>query len=215
MKLNPSKGNMYDFITHTGNAIKGKCPHGCTYCYMKKWGEQAPPHLDESELKGDIGSGKFIFIGSSCDMFAEAIPSDWINKVLQYCCQFDNQYLFQSKNPERFFDFGYPENTVFCTTIETNRFYGGIMKDSPHPENRAMSMLNLVGFKTYITIEPIMDFDLDILLSMVISCKPDQVNIGADSMGKKLAEPSKEKILSLIHQLEQFTTVKQKKNPKV
>lgn len=27
MGLNKAKGNMYEFITHTWNPIKGKCPH--------------------------------------------------------------------------------------------------------------------------------------------------------------------------------------------
>ena len=33
--LNKQKGNMYGFVTHTWNVIKGKCPHDCEYCYMK------------------------------------------------------------------------------------------------------------------------------------------------------------------------------------
>ena len=32
MGLNKSKGNMYEFTTHTYNTIKGKCPHDCGYC---------------------------------------------------------------------------------------------------------------------------------------------------------------------------------------
>jgi hypothetical protein len=28
-------GNMYAFVTHTGNPIKELCPHDCSYCYMK------------------------------------------------------------------------------------------------------------------------------------------------------------------------------------
>ena len=214
MKLNPPTGNMYDFVTHTGNAIKGKCPHDCSYCYMKQWKNQKDVRLDESELKGPMPEGNFIFIGSSCDMFAENIPGEWIREVLNYCCNFNNNYLFQSKNPERFFDFGYPELTVFCTTIETNRWYGKVMQDSPHPENRAMSMSKISGFKNYLTIEPIMDFDLDDFVSMIQACNPDQVNIGADSGGNKLPEPSRAKIMALIEALEGFTTIHRKTNLK-
>ena len=50
MPLNKSIGNMYNFITHTWNTIKGECPHGCSYCYMKRWGKQPPLHFDEKEL---------------------------------------------------------------------------------------------------------------------------------------------------------------------
>lgn len=61
--LRPTKGNMYDFITHTWNPIKGECPHGCTYCYMKRWGAQKPLHLDEKEMRTGLGSGNYIFVG--------------------------------------------------------------------------------------------------------------------------------------------------------
>ena len=54
MPLNKSTGNMYDFITHTWNTIKGECPHGCSYCYMKRWGKQPSLHFDEKELMRDL-----------------------------------------------------------------------------------------------------------------------------------------------------------------
>jgi len=39
MGLNKSSGNMYEFITHTWNTVKGACEHDCSYCYMKRWGK--------------------------------------------------------------------------------------------------------------------------------------------------------------------------------
>lgn len=33
MALTKSRGNMYPFVTHTWNAIKGICFHDCPYCY--------------------------------------------------------------------------------------------------------------------------------------------------------------------------------------
>ena len=59
-----------------------------------------------------------------------------------------------------------------------------------------------------------MDFDLSEFVEMIKACNPIQVNIGADSSHKRnmLPEPPKEKILELIDELEQFTTVVQKKN---
>ncbi len=215
MALNISKGNMYEWLTHTWNTVKGKCPHGCTYCYMGKWKNQKPVRFDEKELKTDLGEGKFIFVGSSCDMFANDISDLWIEATLEHCKKYySNSYLFQSKNPERFSDFIYPENTVFCTTIETNRFYLDVMESSPHPENRAMEMSKLSGHTTYVTIEPIMEFDLDELVSMIEHINPTQVNIGADSGGNKLPEPSPQKVEELIKELSTFTTVKRKSNLK-
>ncbi|MDR1325282.1 MAG: hypothetical protein LBK00_04515 [Treponema sp.] len=93
MGLNKGKGNMYPFIDYTWNAVKGECPHGCSYCYMRRFGKQSPLHLDEKELRTDLGSGNVIFVGSSCDMFADGIPIAWTHRVLEYTRKFDNTYL--------------------------------------------------------------------------------------------------------------------------
>lgn len=209
--------NMYDFVTHTWNTIKGKCFHNCSYCYMKRWGSLKDARFDEKELKTDLGENNFIFVGSSCDMFAENIDESWINKTLNHCDKFDNKYLFQSKNPENFFYwmFSLPDNSTICTTLETNRVYPGIMKNAPIPRKRVLTFQKIrIRFEKIITIEPIIDFDLKEFIQMIYNCGPKQVNIGADSGGHNLPEPPKEKILELIQELEKFTIVKQKKNIK-
>lgn len=217
MGLNESKGNMYNFVTHTWNAVKGKCPHDCSYCYMKRWGKLRDVRLDESELKTDLGEGNYIFVGSSCDMFAETMRNGWILDTLIHCSMYSkNKYLFQTKNPGLINVFSHmlPQQSVICTTIETNRIYPE-MGEAPPPFERSRAMNGISVFhKTYVTIEPIMDFDLKELLHLVIMCNPQQVNIGADSGGNKLSEPKPEKIRKLINELEIFTVVKQKKNLK-
>ena len=96
MGLNKSKGNMYPWVTHTWNVIKGKCPHDCSYCYMKRY-PQPKLHFDEKELKTDLGSGNFIFVGSSCDMWADEIIEEWIELVLEHCrLSPQNIYLLQT-----------------------------------------------------------------------------------------------------------------------
>ncbi len=216
MGLNISNGNMYEWVTHTWNAIKGRCPHDCSYCYMKKWGTLNPVRLDKKELKTDLGSSNTIFVGSSCDMFAKDIPSEWIEKTLKHCREYyANNYLFQSKNPARFFDFDYPD-VVFCTTIETNRNYPEIMRNSPSPQDRANAMAKIRRSYSgiYVTIEPIMDFDLFEMVHLIKLCKPKQVNIGADSGSNNLPEPNAEKVMMLIEALKGFTTIHRKNNLK-
>jgi DNA repair photolyase len=215
MKLNKSKGNMYEFVTHTGNVIKGICPHDCSYCYVKKWGNLKPPRLDEKELHITTPEDNFIFVGSGIDMFANEIPKDWILKTLDHCNFYPNKYLFQTKNPQRLLTFQdfIPKNSVVCTTIETNRFYDKFMGNTPIPYQRVIGMYN-IKFLKYVTIEPIMDFDIKTLVMYVKECDPIQVNIGADSGGNKLPEPSKDKILELIETLKTFTKVVEKSNLK-
>lgn len=212
--LRESTGNMYSFITHTWNPIKGKCPHDCSYCYMKRWGKQKPLRLDENEMKTDLGSGNFIFVGSSTDMFAKAVPRLWIKKVLNKCGQaYQGGYLFQSKNPSRFIDFlgMYPSNAIFCTTIETNRWYPEIMNNAPSPSERSDAMFKW-PYPKYVTIEPILDFDLKPMVELIRYCNPIQVNIGADSGNNHLPEPSKDQVLALIAELKKFTVVHRKIN---
>lgn len=214
--LNKQKGNMYGFVTHTWNPIKGKCSHDCKYCYMKVW-KQKPIRLVEKELQDDLGVGNFIFVGSSTDMFASDVPSEWISKVL-CCCKVNNKnkYLFQTKNPARFKEFiGYiPKNSVLGTTLETNLDEN--LSKAPLFEDRTYWMLQMKqeGYDTMITIEPIVKFVLESFVDSIKKINPEWVNIGADSKGHHLPEPSKEKIETLIKELGKFTEVRLKPNLK-
>ena len=124
MSFRKQKGNMYNWVTHTWNAIKGKCAHDCVYCYMKIWGELKPLRFDEKEMKRDLGVGNTIFVGSSTDMFAENVPKEWIERVIRHCIEYPgNTYIFQSKNPERMLKYQFPDKSIVGTTIESNRDY--------------------------------------------------------------------------------------------
>jgi len=218
-ELKEVKGNMYDFITHTWNPIKGKCEHECGYCYVSKMvKKQKPVRLEEKALVGDLGSNNFIFVGSGTDMFATGVKSEWITTVLDYCNQFDNKYLFQSKNPERFIEFiNHPafKKSVICTTIESNRDYADCQAPSIQDRVSAIEMIkSKIDIDIYVTIEPIMAFDSSEMVDLIKRCAPAQVNIGADSKRTGLAEPSKEEIEELISELSKFTTVIEKKNLK-
>lgn len=210
MGLNKQNGNMYDFVTHTWNTIKGKCYHDCSYCYMKVWGKLPDIRFDTGEFNTPLGQDRFIFVGSSNDMFAKEIPNEWIEKTIEHCKKFNNRYLFQTKNPDRMLFYTFPENTVFGTTIETNRNYEGISLAPPVRE-RAVSLGRIKDYQTMVTIEPILDFDLEELIDIIRSAKPDWVNIGADSKKGNLPEPSGDKVRELIDALS-FMEIKTKKN---
>ena len=88
------------------------------------------------------------------------------------------------------------------------------MNNSPSTWNRATEMMKYDNslVKKYVTIEPIMDFDLPEMVKLIKTCNPVQVNIGADSGHNNLPEPPKEKILQLIEELQKFTVIANKKN---
>ena len=222
--INKSKGNMYKFITNTWNPIKGKCLHDCTYCYMKSIPQYSKPLFIESEMTTPL-NGKSIFIGSSTDVFANNIPSEWIDKILNHCMEeYDKRncqsFLLQSKNPKRFLEFiNHPimKRCVLCTTIETNRFYPDFMCNAPKIEERVEAMEEIAkqGKATMVTAEPLMQFDLETMLEYIKRCQPKVVNIGRNSRRDvELPEPTKEEVQQLISGLKDFTKIHIKENGK-
>jgi len=215
MSLRKQSGNMYTFLDATWNPIKGICQFQCSYCYMKSF-KLKPIRLVEKELKTNLGEGNFIFVGSSTDMWAEDVPDEWIEKVLEKCGNYEgNRYLFQSKNPLRFTDYvdKFPSDTVLGTTIESNRVYP--ISQAPIPIMRKI-WIEYLGktMDTMVTIEPILQFDHAILVSWIKGIKPTWVNIGADSKGHNLPEPTLKEVQELIAELREFTKVRLKSNLK-
>ena len=93
----------------------------------------------------------------------------------------------------------WPENNIVGCTIETNREYVGL-SDAPSMLERAQWMTRIQGRK-FITIEPILDFDVDALAYWIKDINPEFVNIGADSKRHNLPEPSADKVNALIAEI--------------
>ncbi len=218
MAMNKVKqgSQMYPWVNATWNVIKGKCPHDCSYCYMKRY-PQPQLHFDPSEIKTKLGSGKTIFVGSSCDAWAESIPDIWIKSMLIQCAESTgNKYLFQSKNPIRFREYSgyYPTDFMLGTTIESNyNLLNGSLAPNVYERMKAMSGINHLIPKM-VSIEPIITFDLDTLIEWIKNISPKFVSIGADSGNNYLPEPSGDKVKALIEGLREITEVKIKDNLK-
>ena len=219
MSLNKSKGNMYPWVDFTWNPIRGKCPHECVYCFMKDR-NVGPLRLDEKTLADNLGSGRKIFVGSSTDMWAMAIPHGLIFRVLEKCNKHQNTYIFQSKDPGRFcYSRGmlakFPPQTILGTTLETNRDAGQEhcgFAPPPWARTIAFRHKNLARFKKMVSIEPIMAFDSMIFLKWLREIKPAFVSIGADSKGHNLPEPTASELDNFVVALRDITEVKLKKN---
>ena len=65
-------------------------------------------------------------------------------------------------------------------------------------------------FESFVTLEPILDFDVGELFDMLVYISPAFVNIGADSKGNGLDEPTFEKIMEL-YELLQTTDIEVRK----
>jgi DNA repair photolyase len=171
---------------------------------------QGPLTLKEKELEVKYGEGNTIFIEHMNDLFAEDVPITFIHRILSHCAEYPkNNYVFQTKNPRRVWEMGlfYPilETNLIGTTIETNR-ENLIAEHSkaPPPYERFVYIAKLHGdFQdTFITIEPVMKFDPEILGDWIVAAHPKFVNIGADSKHCGLPEPTSEDLNRLLNILQ-------------
>lgn len=209
------------------------CLHHCIYCVpsfqrqMKRQKNRCircynyVPHAHLERLKRPppkTGPNEFIFM---CDMgdLAFAKPN-WVREIIAYMYKYqDRTFLIQSKAPGFFRAYSWPINVILGTTIETNktifdtpskyRFYEEISK-APPPKLRYLAMLNLIHPRKLVTIEPILDFDLFVLVDWVRLIDPEVVYVGYDNHNCKLPEPRLQKTLGLIEELEKFTEVRRK-----
>jgi len=100
-------------------------------------------------------------------------------------------------------------DVVFGTTIESNRYSTFSKAPSPLMRKQAIQGIKLPKM---VSIEPVMDFDIDILIDWVRQIAPEFVSIGADSKRHNLPEPTPDKVLALIEELSKITIVKVKDN---
>jgi len=203
--------NMYDWISHGICHLGGECSHHCQYCYVDnaRFGRAekftGPIKLIESEFKINFGEGKTIFVEYQNDLFAKDVPVEWIRRVINHCNEWPkNTYVFQSKNPARFTEVDLPPNSILGCTIETNRIINGI-SEAPIPEERYLAMKKLSkGTKTFLTLEPILQFDVDILAKWIYEINPTFLNLGADSKSHNLPEPTVSDIMALVAKLKEY-----------
>jgi protein gp37 len=149
-----------------------------------------------------FGQGKTIFLEHMSDLFAERVPTEFIERILAHCATWPgNTYVFQTKNPGRFAEFlsRIPGNSILGTTIETNRVIAGV-STAPTPEERCLAM-KVLNYRRFITVEPILDFDPPVLAAWIAEINPEFLNIGADSKMGNLPEPSKATILEFLERL--------------
>jgi protein gp37 len=210
---------MFDMINATWNPVVG-CLHWCSYCWARRLAETKlknveryrdgfKPKLVEKELNRKFHK-KYVFAVDMGDLFGDWVPSEWILKVIDAISKSPSSYfLFLTKNPKRYMEFLglYPENVVLGATIETNRNY--TVSKAPPTTERYNSMKELPFKNKIVSIEPIMDFDLEAFAEWVRNINPVMVHVGYDNYKCKLVEPELSKTMQLIEKLEEFTRVKE------
>jgi len=170
----------------------------------------------EKELSKKFKVNENVFVGNCNDLFQKDVPDLFIKEILKFYRGFrETNFIFQTKNPHRviYHASELPIKSTVITTIESNRDYPEIYNgEVPKIKDRINGISFFTLVKTQITIEPILDFDLEIFVAMLKKANVNQINIGANTSKLKLPEPRANKILYLIKELETFTVVKQKSN---
>jgi len=215
---------MFDLGTLSWNPLAGRCPFECIYCWsmgkkglvkrykMKKY--QGLPRLMEKEFRA-FNEGEFVFVQDMSDLFAEIVPKEYIERILEHTEKFPKtSFLLLTKNPRRYLEFEdkIPSNCVCGATVETNKDtrYRKISW-APLPTARLEAMRLLKDHvKKMISIEPIIDFDLDDFVDEIESIRPDFVYVGYDNYNYGLPEPLLPKTKALIAELQKFTDVRTK-----
>lgn len=214
-------GNMYENVV-TWNPLAGECIHKCSYCYMetmrKRYGNPkwcGEPRIDEKTLNNfKPKRGSTVFVQSINDLFAENVPDELITRIVakthEYSYKYDVRFLFQSRNTPKMAGWvqepvqiqKLPDGSFIGTTIETDN--PELAQGPVPPEQRTLIFPNSTSsLYRFVTIEPIMQFNLEKFLHIILSAYPSRVNIGANSKGgASFPEPTAEEVLALIRELE-------------
>lgn len=228
-KIREKKSRMFhldrDYPIKTWNPVIG-CKY---YCYKGRcWAARMArrlknneryregfdhPKLVAVELKKRF-SNIVVFVSSMGDLFGRWVPEEWILKVLNSMKQsHDAVFLLETKNPARFLDFisEIPSNTILSTTIETNRTNNAYrVSAAPSVVERYKAIRSIEWPHKHVSIEPIIDFDLDVLVRWMRDINPELISVGYDNYHNHLPEPSLDKTMRLIEQLEKFSKVERK-----
>ena len=192
--------------------VFGGCKYQCVYC-EKSFQAQAKrqkrrcllcydfaPHEHPERLEKTLprtGFGEFIFTCASGDVafckttYLEQIAERMRNDPTR-------TFLIQSKNPATFARVKWPINVVLGTTIETNRdaLCRAISK-APPPSRRLLDFLAIDHRSKMVTIEPVMAFDMDIMVEWMAKLNPCLIWLGFDTKGCGLPEPTTEQVREL------------------
>lgn len=194
------------YLSNRNIAIPVFKPYEITYGHEEAAGYD--PYLDPfyprfwpERLKRRFKPGILVFVVDMGDLFGEWVPTEWILAAIDYIKKFPyTDFLFLTKNSERYMDFDFPDNAILGTTLETNRATWNWSWAGP-PSVRQHALAANPHPRKFVSIEPIMDFNLEVLFDFITGIKPELVEVGADNYHNNLPEPPESKLRALLEKL--------------
>ena len=190
------------------------CDFNCTYCNARKaaltrfkhsprYRDGFKPKLVEKELRRQFKPGEFVFVAYMGDIsFATRAEVELILGRISFFPE--TSFLFLTKNPDCYhrWELDYPGNLYLGGTIESN--YDFHLTLAPDAWERAAAMIAVDHQKKFVSIEPIMDFDLTELTSWMYQIRPEIIEVGADNYHNNLPEPPRSKVEQLLGKLREI-----------
>jgi len=215
---------MFHKVTRTWNPITG-CLHYCVYCWARrlaegrlrntrKYSDGFKPKFHPEELSKRFKPGEFVFVADMGDMWGDWVPKQWILQVLEVIRKYPKTtFLLLTKNTKRYLKFagflkGLP-NVILGATVETDdsdlyKSYRISKAEAPFSRLIDMSYLSICrDMKVMLSIEPILNFNMENFVNWIADIKPEFVYVGYDNYNNKLPEPPLHKTMELIDQLKE------------
>lgn len=189
----------------TWNPFTG-CNFNCSYCWARKLAEgklkaSYPngfiPEFHPNRINRKFKAGEFVFVSSMGDI-SFCPDYDYVEIMSTVADNPETRFLILTKAPSMYIANQFPPNIYAGATIETNRDITLNYSKAPNPRQRALDMMMSDYQPKFISIEPIMDFDLAVFAEWLYDINPEIVEIGADNYHNDLPEPSWDKVYKLI-----------------
>lgn len=168
------------------------------YKSINPYPEKFTPTLHRHRL-GEYAEkkGRNIFVCSMADLFGAWVPDSWIDEIMTACVAApQHNYLFLSKNVERYCEYG-------VSTATDNLWYGTTITTE-----KEMSNFNYLPAhcKTFVSIEPLLE-DLKPENYNILFRQIDWVIIGAETGRRKnKVVPERKWIKDIVNRCREFGT---------